>query len=338
MPGAASSRRPLAFISCDAPVPVLRQVGGDPLSGRLRGNRAAELLVQSDEPVEPEAAHRCAAVGDGVVRSSSIRSWSRVRERRWDPLEQRGRPAREPEGDVHRWPPGAERGLEPAPELAPRDRLRPAELERRRGPPPRPRSVRRGRDRRSRWAESAGSPGRSPASPEQAARTRSRRGRAPPSTPKTKLGRSTAWSTPDDATACSAAHLARKYGTVAPGPVPSALMRTIRRTSLSRAASTRLPVPTAITRSNAARRALEDRDEVHDRAHTPGGRAERCRVGDVAADELAVDALECLRTARGAHHRPHPDAGRGQLTHDVVTDEAACTGDEDHRSSVKFCQ
>src|SRR3546814_6674592 len=56
------------------------------------------------------------------------------------------------------------------------------------------------------------------------------RGSAPPSPPKTKLGRSTTRSTPDDATACSAAHLARKYGTVAPGSVPSALISTMRRT------------------------------------------------------------------------------------------------------------
>ena len=77
---------------------------------------------------------------------------------------------------------------------------------------------------------------------------------------------------------------------------------------------------------------------MHDRAHASGGGAERCRVGDVAADELAVDALEGLRTARGPHHRPHTHAGLGKLAHDVVTDEAACAGDEDHRSSVKFCQ
>jgi hypothetical protein len=75
-------------------------------------------------------------------------------------------------------------------------------------------------------------------------------GSAPPSVPNTKLGRSRTCSIPEPPTACSAAHLARKYGTVAPGPVPSALISTMRRTPLSRAASTRLPVPAAMTRSN----------------------------------------------------------------------------------------
>ncbi len=85
-------------------------------------------------------------------------------------------------------------------------------------------------------------------------------------------------------------------------------------------------------------RAVHDRDEMDDRPHAAGGRAQRRGVGDVTADELAVHPVEHLGSARRAHHRAHVDTVAYELPHDVTPDEAARAGDEDHRSSTKFCQ
>ena len=100
---------------------------------------------------------------------------------------------------------------------------------------------------------------------------------------------------PTTPTACSAAHFARKYGTVAPGPVPRALISTI---AADAALAGGLDEVAGAGRHHALerrRRALDDRDEVDDRAHAPRGGAERRRVGDVAANELAVDAARVPR-------------------------------------------
>ena len=85
-------------------------------------------------------------------------------------------------------------------------------------------------------------------------------------------------------------------------------------------------------------RPLDDRHEVDDRAHAARGRAQRRGIRHVAPDELAVDPLERGRPARGPHHRPHACPARRQLADDVAADEPARARDQDHRSSAKFCQ
>ena len=97
---------------------------------RLRRGRAAQLLVEAHEIAEPEPAHRGSAVGDDVVRSLEHPQLVARQERRRDALEQRGRASGQPERHVNRGTPRTERRLETAPELAPRDRLRAAELDR----------------------------------------------------------------------------------------------------------------------------------------------------------------------------------------------------------------
>ena len=52
-------------------------------------------------------------------------------------------------------------------------------------------------------------------------------------------------------------------------------------------------------------RSLDDRHEVDDRAHPAGGRPERRRIGHVAAHEVAVDAFERLGAACRPHHRAY---------------------------------
>ena len=86
------------------------------------------------------------------------------------------------------------------------------------------------------------------------------------------------------------------------------------------------------------RRALDDRDEVHDGAHSALRDPQRRRVRDVAPHELAVDAVEYRGAAGGANHGPHVRAASREVTHDVTADEPARSGDEDHPPSAKFCQ
>ena len=178
------------------------------------------------------------------------------------------------------------------------------------------RAARRGRRRRSRSAARAASLGRSPASPARGGRSggsagaRRRRRRR-----RSSVARTTC-STRSPATACSAAHLARKYGTVAPGvgaegahehdPPHAGLARRLDE------------VPRACRHDalEGRRRAFDDRDEVDDRPHATRGCQQRGGIGDVAADELAVDALERRRALRRAHHRPDrmPSAARSRVT------------------------
>ena len=51
-----------------------------------------------------------------------------------------------------------------------------------------------------------------------------------------------------------------------------------------------------------------------------------------------VDAFEHGGAPRRPDERTHPHSVDRQVAHDVTPDEATRTGDEDHPSSVKFCQ
>ena len=135
MPGAASSRRPLAFIS-------LRRAGAAPATGRRRpairtSSRQRPRRSCSSSPTSPSSPRRRIDAPPSVTAlsgPSSIRSWSRVRSVGGIRSSSAAGPRASQKGTctAGRRVPSAR--LEPAPELAPRDRLRPTELERRRGP------------------------------------------------------------------------------------------------------------------------------------------------------------------------------------------------------------
>ena len=77
---------------------------------------------------------------------------------------------------------------------------------------------------------------------------------------------------------------------------------------------------------------------MDDRPHASCGREERGWIRDVAADELALDAVERSRAVGRSHHRADAHAALRQVARHVPPDEPARARDEDHPSSVKFCQ
>ena len=151
-----------------------------------------------------------------------------------------------------------------------------------------------------------------------------------PVDPKMKLGRSTAWSTPDDATACSAAHLALEVRALRAWPGPERADEDDPADIGLAGRLDEIAGADAIMRSNAV--------------GEPSSIATRCTIVRMPRAAVRSDAGSVTSPRTSSQSTPSracapralrtialtPHAGLGKLAHDVVTDEAACPGDEDH--------